>query len=176
MTAKEYLKQMKDIDNTINILSLEILQAEGMGMKTTSSMQEVPVHSGVCRDKVGDSASAAQNLMDEMNCYIKRLMQMKREAVRILRKVMPVKYQNLLLLYYFQNLTLEETAVRIGKSYQTICAWHGAALQKFQQIMDEEGNFSEETNMDISKSRSNAYKEFMSPVGIHNDDFKTGLK
>lgn len=138
MTAKEYLKQMKDIDNVINNLSLEILQAECAGMKITSSTQAAPVHAGGRHDKVGDSAIAVSCLMDEMNAAIEDLIRMKGNAVQILKKITPIKYQNVLLLYYFRNLTLEETAAKIGKSYQTICAWHGAALQKFQQIMDEE--------------------------------------
>lgn len=141
MTAKEYLKQMKYIDDTINNLALEILQAESDGMKITASAQAVSVHSGRCSDKVADSSIAASDLMNEMDASIQDLMKMKRRAARIIRRIMPVKYQNVLLLYYFQNLTLEETAAKIGKSYQTICAWHGAALQRFQQVMDAEGDF-----------------------------------
>lgn len=137
VTAKQYLKRMKDIDDTINYLSLEILQAESVGMKITSSLQAVPGHA--CgSDKVGDSAVEAMNLMDEMYDSIAKLMKMKKTAIRILRKIVPLKYQNVLLLYYFQNLTLEETAAKMGKSYQTICTWHGAALRKFQEIMDIE--------------------------------------
>lgn len=141
MTAKEYLRQMKYIDDTINNLALEILQAESDGMKITASAQAVAIYSGKCSDKVADSSITAADLMNEMRTSIEDLMQMKRRASRILRRIMPVKYQNVLLLYYFQNLTLEETAAKIGKSYQTICTWHGAALQRFQQLMDQEGDF-----------------------------------
>lgn len=140
MKAKEYLARLKTIDNLLRSLQTEIDDVENVRISSSGSMPDVPINGkGGTSDPVWRVAEEHERLLMELSSQRQAYVQIKTNAVRLIGMVDSQKYQTLLYQYYCKNKTLEATADYMGKSYQTICKWHGLALNEIQKIMDSEG-------------------------------------
>ncbi len=135
MTAKEYLQQLKEMDNLINTYAEEIIRAEQIGMSTTAKLRDVPSRSGDNSDKVAETAVCTVDLENSMAIQIRNLILIKKRANEILQKVLPLQFRTVLMKYYFQNKTLEQTADEMSISYQWACELHNRALREFEKYM-----------------------------------------
>lgn len=132
MTPKEYLYQLKDIDNLISTYQEEADMLMTRLTSTTQRIKEVNVISSQ-KNQFDDTIAKVLDLRNEINAQIDKYVDMKAEARKIVEKIQPLKYQTVLIKYYFQNKTFEQTAVEMGKSYQWVCELHGRALQEFEK-------------------------------------------
>lgn len=132
MTPKEYLYQLKDVDNLISTYQEEADMLMTRLTSTTQRIKEVNVISSQ-KNQFDDTIAKVLDLRNEINAQIDKYVDMKAEARRIVEKIQPLKYQTVLIKYYFQNKTFEQTAVEMGKSYQWVCELHGRALQEFEK-------------------------------------------
>lgn len=132
MTPKEYLYQLKDIDNLISTYQEEADMLMTRLTSTTQRIKEVNVISSQ-KNQFDDTIAKVLDLRNEINAQIDKYVDMKAEARRIVENIQPLKYQTVLIKYYFQNKTFEQTAVEMGKSYQWVCELHGRALQEFEK-------------------------------------------
>jgi DNA-directed RNA polymerase specialized sigma subunit len=132
MTPKEYLYQLKDVDNLISTYQEEADMLMTRLTSTTQRIKEVNVISSQ-KNQFDDTIAKVLDLRNEINAQIDKYVDMKAEARKIVEKIQPLKYQTVLIKYYFQNKTFEQTAVEMGKSYQWVCELHGRALQEFEK-------------------------------------------
>lgn len=132
MTPKEYLYQLKDVDNLISTYQEEADMLMTRLTSTTQRIKEVNVISSQ-NNQFDDTIAKVLDLRNEINAQIDKYVDMKAEARKIVEKIQPLKYQTVLIKYYFQNKTFEQTAVEMGKSYQWVCELHGRALQEFEK-------------------------------------------
>lgn len=132
MTPKEYLYQLKDVDNLISTYQEEADMLMTRLTSTTQRIKEVNVISSQ-KNQFDDTITKVLDLRNEINAQIDKYVDMKAEARKIVEKIQPLKYQTVLIKYYFQNKTFEQTAVEMGKSYQWVCELHGRALQEFEK-------------------------------------------
>lgn len=132
MTPKEYLYQLKDVDNLISTYQEEADMLMTRLTSTTQRIKEVNVISSQ-KNQFDDTIAKVLDLRNEINAQIDKYVGMKAEARKIVEKIQPLKYQTVLIKYYFQNKTFEQTAVEMGKSYQWVCELHGRALQEFEK-------------------------------------------
>ena len=132
MTAKEYLRSIKYLDNSINakLTELDRLRHNAESIRGVS-------YDG---DKVQGGVSDSMRIVDKIielnnviNAEIDRLVDLKAEAHTKIAKVCNEKFISLLTDIYINGFTLEQVAERMGKSYVTICEWHGQALNIFRK-------------------------------------------
>ena len=139
MKAKEYLTQLKDVDDLILTINKELAFANAgiapSGVPLTDSAGGSHTNSSPTERKgikIGDLRSELEKTKAD---YV----EIKLTATRLIRKIKNVNYQRVLYLYYLQNMTLNGTAEEMNRSYQNICALRNEALMEFQKLMDAEG-------------------------------------
>lgn len=136
MTAKEYLSQYKDLNDSINV---KLEQAGELRRKaqTVSSGSSDGTHSSTPRDRIGEITARIVDLEREINEDIDRSIDLQREIRAAIATVPEVRLRTLLEYKYINLLTLDETAVRMNYSYPQICRLHGRALQSVKMIWND---------------------------------------
>lgn len=136
MTAKEYLSQYKDLNDSINA-KLEQVGELRRKAQTVSSGSPDGAHSSTPRDRIGEITVRIVDLEREINEDIDRSIDLQREIRAAIATVPDVRLRTLLEYKYINLLTLDETAVRMNYSYPQICRLHGRALQSVKMIWND---------------------------------------
>ena len=133
MTAKEYLRRLKYLDNRINAKLLEREQIRTMAEKTTVSLSEkVQTSSGT---KMDDVVVRLVELEELINKDIHKLVYLKEEAGDKINRISNDKYKIVLSMYYLSNKTFEEVAELTEMSFRWVHKLHGRALKEFEKIL-----------------------------------------
>lgn len=135
MTAKEYLRSIKYLDNAINAKQSELDRlrhnAESIrGVSYDGDKVQGGITDGM---KIVDKIIELNNII---NVEIDRLVDLKAEAHQKIEKVCNEKFISLLTDIYINGYTFEQVAERMNSSYSTICRYHGEALQAFRYEND----------------------------------------
>lgn len=133
MTAKEYLSQYKDLNDSINA-KLEQVGELRRKAQTVSSGSSDGARSSTPRDRIGEITARIVDLEREINEDIGRSIDLQREIRAAIATVPEVRLRALLELKYINCLTLEEIAVRMGYCYMQICRLHGKALTAVKML------------------------------------------
>ncbi len=136
MTAKEYLSQYKDLNDSINA-KLEQVGELRRKAQTVSSGSSDGTHSSTPHDRIGEITARIVDLEHEINEDIDRSIDLQREIRAAIATVPEVRLRTLLEYKYINLLTLDETAVRMNYSYPQICRLHGRALQSVKMIWND---------------------------------------
>ena len=132
MTAKEYLRSIKYLDNSINakLTELDRLRHNAESIRGVSYDGD-KVQGGIIDSmKIVDKIIELNNVI---NAEIDRLVDLKAEAHTKIEKVCNEKFISLLTDIYISGYTLEQVAEKTDKTYMTICRWHGQALNIFRK-------------------------------------------
>ena len=132
MTAKEYLRSIKYLDNAINAKQAELDRLR----HNAESIRGVSYDGDKVQGGVSDSMRIVDKIIElnnVINAEIDRLVDLKSEAHNKIEKVCNEKFISLLTDIYINGYTLEQVAERMGKSYVTVCEWHGQALNIFRK-------------------------------------------
>lgn len=135
MTAKEYLSQYKDLNDSINA-KLEQVGELRRKAQTVSSGSSDGTHSSTPRDRIGEITARIVDLEREINEDIDRSIDLQREIRAAIATVPEVRLRTLLEYKYINLLTLDETAVRMNYSYPQICRLHGAGAPARKDDME----------------------------------------
>ena len=132
MTAKEYLRSIKYLDNAINAKQSELDRlrhnAESIrGVSYDGDKVQGGITDGM---KIVDKIIELNNII---NVEIDRLVDLKAEAHQKIEKVCNEKFISLLTDIYINGYTIEQVAEKADKTYMTICRWHGQALNIFRK-------------------------------------------
>lgn len=132
MTAREYLGQVKALDDLINAKQGELYRLRLSATSVSSPTFGDKVHQG------GDTRSMLIidkiiAMQEEINAEINRLVDLKAEIREKISRVYNPQFVALLTEKYINGLTLEDIAERMDKSYETVRGWHGEALQIFRK-------------------------------------------
>ena len=132
MTAKEYLRQLKTLDNIINAKLLEKERIRALATKVTSNLGE--------RVQGGESGGIENIIIKiteleiQINADIDKLVDLKAEAIQIIDSLEDNKHKAILSMYYLSNLTFEQVAENTDISSRWVRKIHGKALKKFEEI------------------------------------------
>ena len=132
VTAKEYLRSIKYLDNSINakLTELDRLRHNAESIKGVSYDGD-KVQGGITDSmKIVDKIIELNNVI---NAEIDRLVDLKADAHNKIEKVCNKKFISLLTDIYINGYTLEQVAEKADKTYMTICRWHGQALNIFRK-------------------------------------------
>lgn len=141
MTAKEYLKEIRKIDISIDQKQIEYETLKGNrtyvgGMDYSAEwVQTSPDGSGFTRisDRLAD-------MQREINDEIDQWHDMRHERIGQIQQLSKVEYVDILFRKYVQYQSLETIAGDLDKSYYRICHLHGEALQEFEKSFLKDSN------------------------------------
>lgn len=133
MTAKEYLRQLKYLDNRINAKLLEREQIRAIAEKTTVSLSEKVQTSS--KNKMDDVVVRLVELEELINKDIDKLVELREEAGNKINRISNDKYKIVLSMYYLSNKTFEDVAELTNMSFRWIHKLHGRALKEFEKIL-----------------------------------------
>lgn len=132
LTTKEYLYQLKDIDDLIKSNLEEVNNLRTLATNVAVTYSDQPHGSGTS-DKVGNTVVKIADLQNEVNDLIDELVTLKDEIIAIIKKIKSVRERTILTKHYISNKTLEQAAVEMGISYIWAVKLHGIALLEFEK-------------------------------------------
>lgn len=142
MTAKQYLKQIRKLDNLI-ATKLELLE-KMRAMSTSVSQTFEPnkinkIKNKKLRNKTEDLIIKIVDLEREITDDIDRLVDLKRAILQKIDKLENKDHIRILIKRYVLYKTWEQIAVEMKYSFRHVTRMHGHALQEFEKILREEG-------------------------------------
>lgn len=131
MTAKEYLQQLKTLDNVINAKLLEKERIRALATKVTSNLSERVQGGG--SGGIENTVIKITELEIQINADIDKLVDLKAEATHIIDSLENNKHKAILSMYYVSNLTFEQVAENTDMTFRWIHKLHGRALKEFEK-------------------------------------------
>ena len=120
MTVKEYLGQAYRLDQRINSKLEQVASLNDLATKCTYTLTGMPRNPNRGTSTMADAVAKIVDLQAEINRDIDRLVDLKREMVRLIKAVDNTEYQTLLELRYLCFKTWEQISVDMGYSIQHI--------------------------------------------------------
>ena len=129
MKTKEYLEQAYHLDQRINAKLEQISSLNDLARKATANITGMPHSPSPSTSPMADAVEKIIDLEHEINHDIDRLVDLKREMVKVIKAVDNTEYQTLLELRYLCFKTWEQIAIMMGYSERSIYNLHEAALK-----------------------------------------------
>ena len=135
MRAKEYLYQLKDASKLI-----ETLTEECERLKNTSQNQAIRYDSikiKAPKNETGPQESSyisLEGLTIKVENELKKLANIETRALDVIAQIKDLRLRTVLIKYYIQNKTFEQTAVEMDLTYRWVCELHGQALKEFDAL------------------------------------------
>ena len=131
--AKKELRPIKDMAKDIKSVEDEIERLMAVATKMTTSYDPINI-SGTPKNKMEEAIVKLEDYRSRLSGLILRDLEYKNRCFDIVTKIEPRSLQKILLYYYFQDKTMEQTAELIGKSYQWTYELYKTALEKYAEI------------------------------------------
>lgn len=130
MTAKQYLEQVKRIDELIDEKCAEANRLEETLLKITAATNNEPVkHSQ--GDKMADTVAKIVDLQNEIKESVEQMVAIKKEVGNAIDSIQNPDHRLLLRLRYIQGKPWEEIAYTMSYSYQHVVQYlHPLALKE----------------------------------------------
>lgn len=141
MTAKEYLKQIKNYQNTISKKESELFLLECIATSTTAPTDREPVQTSGTSDKVGNGAVDMVMLRKEIEKQKEEALKQIAECIGVIEKIRELKCDTAELQYnilhkrYVSFEKLKKIAEEENYSYDYVRELHGVALFNVKKIM-----------------------------------------
>jgi len=132
MTAKEYLSQAYRIDQRINSKLEQVRSLRVLAEKATSTMTDAPKGGTHNISRMEETVIKMVDLEAEINADIDALVDLKREIVTAIKRLVNTEYQTLLELRYLCFMRWEAIALEMDCSSQHMFRLHDAALKKIE--------------------------------------------
>lgn len=132
MQAREYLRQLKTLDNIINAKLLEKERIRALGEKITPSLTE-RVQGGDMGDKVADTVIKLVELDKQIQEDIDKMVDLKKEATENINRIQDSRCRIVLSMYYLSNLTFEEIAENVHYSYRWVRRIHKKGIKELRE-------------------------------------------
>jgi DNA-directed RNA polymerase specialized sigma subunit len=129
MTAKEYLGQAYRLDQRINSKLEQVASLNELATKCTSTLTGMPRNPNRGTSTMADAIVKIIDLQAEINRDIDRLVDLKREMVKLIKAVDNTEYQTLLELRYLCFKTWEQIAVDMGYNVRHVYRLHDEAVE-----------------------------------------------
>ena len=135
MKAKQYLRQIRWLDNTVNA-QLEQLEAlRAMTTNITVNLNVDRVQETKAHDKMEKLICKIVDLEREITDDINNLIDLKCEVMRKIDAVQGEDYRLLLTLRYLCFKTWEQIAVEMNFTFQWIHVLHQRSLYEFEKLI-----------------------------------------
>jgi DNA-directed RNA polymerase specialized sigma subunit len=128
MTAKEYLGQAYRLDQRINSKLEQVASLNELATKCTWALTGMPRNPNRRTSTMAEAVAKIIDLQTEINYDIDRLIDLKREMVKLIKSVDNTECQTLLELRYLCFKTWEQIAVDMGYTIDNVYRIHRKAL------------------------------------------------
>ena len=132
MTAKEYLRQLRDMEKAIAKKQDRRCEILYRAKYVTANYSGVKVRSGSTSDRVADAVIAAETLQQEIDADTWKLICKRHEIIGQIQQLKEVPHMQILFGKYVQRKTLDAVARDYGITPTTIWRLHGEALLEFE--------------------------------------------
>ncbi len=136
MKAKDYLRQLQKLDKLIENKLAEKEQWKAMATSTTQQLSADRVQTSGNPQKMADAVCKIIEIEAEIDAFVDRLIDTKRDVISTLERLNPTEY-DLLHKVYVQYFTFDDVAIKTNKSYSWVTTVHGRALKNVQRMLDE---------------------------------------
>ena len=126
--AKKELRPLKSLDSEIRAMELEIERLMTVATKMTTNYDPINV-SQTPRNKLEEVIIKMDEYKSNLSKHLLNYLDHKNKCLNKVQKIEISTLRTILIYYYFQNKTLEQTAEAINKSYQ----W---TYELFQDALD----------------------------------------
>lgn len=133
--AKAFLKQLEKLDKIIENKLIEKRQWLDMATGTTGQMGGERVQSSGSQQKMADAVGRYVDIEADIDAYIDRLVDAKRDVLSVIEQLDLVEY-DLLHKIYVQYIPIYEVGDHFGKTYSWATTIHGRALKNVQRILE----------------------------------------
>lgn len=127
--ALKLLKDIRHITRTIEELQMQIDATYTMLTNTTVKPKQIDVQTSLPSDPMADKICTLIEFQETLQDYQSELITQKNIAIKIIRQ-MEIEKQQVLLLRYFKNYSIEEVGEKVGYTYR----W---AWEKIHQAEEE---------------------------------------
>lgn len=134
--AKEYLGQVRLLDELIQNKAVEAYQLRCLATSCTAPTDREPMGSGGVSDRVGNIVAKLVDLENETNRIIDQYIDLKQEVIQVIESVKNPLWYTILHKYYIQYKTFVQIADEEGYAYPYVCEIHGKAIAEVQKILD----------------------------------------
>ena len=137
MTAKEYLQQIKELNDVITNKKVELYQLECLATSTTAPTDREAVQTSNISDKVGSCATKIVQLEEEIEQAISVYLAARSERLAVIEKVRLLNHNRYSVLFkcYVEYKQLTDVAKEMCLSYAYVLEIHHKALQNVAEIM-----------------------------------------
>jgi DNA-directed RNA polymerase specialized sigma subunit len=137
MNAKQDLRQVRRLDNTVNakLEQVEVLRA--MTTRMTANLTADKVQESNIPDKIPTLICKIVDLEKEITNDIDKLIDLKTEVMRKIDSIQNDDYRLLLTLRYLNFKTWKQIAVEMEFTFQWVHELHERALIEFEKVQDD---------------------------------------
>ena len=136
MKAKDYMMQIRRMDDRIKALELSAKSALDRATGTTTAYDKLPIDRSHVNPRLEENYA---ELMERIRWEKSELMRVQKDVTTTIARVKRNEYATLLTNYYILGWSFEQCAVAMHFSYSHICRMHGDALLEVQRIIDTDG-------------------------------------
>lgn len=133
----EFLQQIGKYDVIINNKLIEVEQWKALAESTTSVLTPDKVQTSGSKQKMAEAVEKYVEIENEINEYIHKLYDAKKDVLSKIEQLEPVDY-DVLHKIYVQFMTLQDVADAYVKSYSWACKRHTKALENLEEIISKE--------------------------------------
>lgn len=133
----EFLQQVGKYNVIIHNKLIEVEQWKALAESTTSVLTPDKVQSSGSKQKMAESIERYTDIQNEINEYIDKLYEAKKEVLSKIEQLEPV-YYDVLHKIYVQFLSFKDVADSYEKSYSWACKQHIKALEQLEAILFKE--------------------------------------
>ena len=137
MTAKEYLRRIRDAESDLRSAEMDYQRARDdvMNLKAIEYDKDKVSNSHI--GDLSDAIATLERYAERVNAKWDELIALRKEAEERIDKLKDGRYRAVLKRRYLQGQSFEEIAVGLCFDYRWIKRLHGRALTEFQKLTPE---------------------------------------
>lgn len=131
--AKKELRPIKDMEKDVRSVEEEIERLMAVATKMTTNYDGINVQ-GTPSNKMEEAVVKIEQYRSKLSTMMLKHLDYKNQCLNKVEKIRPKSLQKILIYYYFQDCTLEQTAEKIDRSYQWTYEMYKTALEEYSKI------------------------------------------
>lgn len=132
--AKRELRPIKDMERDIRSVELEIERLMTLATKMTTNYDGINVQ-GTPKNKIEEAMIRIEEYRAKLTGLLLRHLDYKNKCLNKIEKIQPASLRKILIYYYFQDKTIEQTAEIIDKSVRWTHTMLDTALDEYCKII-----------------------------------------
>lgn len=131
--AKRELKPIKSMESQIRSIEEEIERLMAVATKMTPTYDADKI-TGTPKNKIEETTIKIEEYRLKLNKVLLRSLDYKNRCLNKVEQIKTGTLRTILICYYFQNKTLEQTAEALDKSYQWTYELFKSALDEYAKV------------------------------------------